>query len=749
MTSDNDLDLWMDYETKSCCNIKVQGVYNYAQHPTTKVLMLSYAFGDEDIQTWVPGTPFPERIRAYFERKPPFKGFIKATNATFERLISWYVLCPDYDLPEPPLEAFYCIAAESRSNCGPGKLEDIGRFAGTGMRKDYRGNYLIKQLCVPQADGTFKEDANLFQEMVQYCEQDVRVMRAASKTFRPLSPAEIYDYHVNERINDRGVTVDRNLAVWAQQYANDEVSDMRDRIAEITEGAITSPRSRTMTNWVVSRLGERAAKLTRKHKTDKKTKETKVSISMDASTRTNLLVMHEETPDESNIPAVVAEVIRCVDDSWASSTAKFKKMFDLCDEGDGRLRGCFVFAGGFATGRYSSYGAQVHNLPRRVAEDPEAVRAAMKAKEYLDSARREKYGLPVFGKNMRVFDVLKKMLRPALMASAGSMLTIADWSSIEARVTPWSSNSASGDEKLEAFRKGLDPYIVNAAGSFGVNYDDIALPIKAGKILANTEMTAEERDAKISAIEEGYGKKITREMIDSADRMRQIGKIQELACGFMGGVGAFHVFSLTTSLRFTDDEAQSMVNAWRKANAWSVPYWDALKRAYTGAMRNPHVEFSAGRVTYMFDGTHLWYILPDKSILRYPYARLVKGKFGPEVEYAKASYKPSAEDTEWPRARLWPGLAAENITQAIANRLLRQALADLEDELDFAYEEGRLSAPAYVVLHCHDEIAVEHKEADASIVQQIITDIMTTPPAWCTDLPLAIGAPATSRRYGK
>jgi hypothetical protein len=48
-------------------------------------------------------------------------------------------------------------------------------------------------------------------EMVAYCEQDVRAMREISKSMRPLSDEELADYHVNERINDRGVLVDTAL----------------------------------------------------------------------------------------------------------------------------------------------------------------------------------------------------------------------------------------------------------------------------------------------------------------------------------------------------------------------------------------------------------------------------------------------------------------------------------------------------------------------------------------------------------
>jgi len=76
--------LWVDFETRSACDLKIAGVYNYAQHGSTEVLCMSYAFDDEDVQTWTPGQPFPQQVADH-------KGLIYAHNAAFERLINWYV----------------------------------------------------------------------------------------------------------------------------------------------------------------------------------------------------------------------------------------------------------------------------------------------------------------------------------------------------------------------------------------------------------------------------------------------------------------------------------------------------------------------------------------------------------------------------------------------------------------------------------------------------------------------------------
>jgi DNA polymerase bacteriophage-type len=124
--------LWLDFETRSRCDLKAAGVYNYAQDASTEVLCMSYAFDDEDVQTWTPDQPFPAEVLNY-------KSVIYAHNAAFERLIFWYVLQINFDL-----EQFYCTAAQARANCAPGSLEDVGRFAGASMKKDHRGAQLIR-----------------------------------------------------------------------------------------------------------------------------------------------------------------------------------------------------------------------------------------------------------------------------------------------------------------------------------------------------------------------------------------------------------------------------------------------------------------------------------------------------------------------------------------------------------------------------------------------------------------------------
>ena len=644
--------LWLDFETRSECDLPRHGVYTYARHPSTQVLCMACAFDDEDVVVWTPEQPFPARVREH-------TGSIYAHNAAFERLIFWHVLNIHFDL-----EQFVCTAAQARANCAPGSLEDVGRFASADMRKDHKGKALVRKCCCPP----FKHSEQDLVDLYAYCAQDVRAMRAISKAMRPLSKQELADYHVNERINDRGVRVDVDLAAAAQAYSDQEVAELQARVAEITHGEVPTVRSPRLRAWVAERLGPQARKLmvVRRGEDEKD--------SIDKSVRANLLALAEEDPDE--VPADVAEVIQCADDLWASAVAKFSRLRELASPDDARVRGAFVFAGGSATGRYSSYGAQVHNFPRKSAKDPAAVRHAMVRRHSL---------VPAHGP--RVNDILKQMLRPALIPAPGHVFVVADWSAIEGRVHPWLADSVEGERKLQVFREGLDPYRVNAAATFGVRYEDV-----------------------------------------TADQ-RQVGKVQELALGFLGGPGAFETFGRIYNVRLPPDEVTKAVAGWRRANPWAHAHGRELEQGAYAAMRCKGHPTRAARIAYLFDGVHLWYQLPSGRVLCYPYARVDDDG---SISYAKAAWKPKADATEWPRGRFWPGLACENVTQAMANDILRASLRPLP----------------HVVAHVHDEIVLEVLESEADEAAARLREVMCTPPDWAQGLPLDCEV-KIMERYGK
>jgi len=305
--------------------------------------------------------------------------------------------------------------------------------------------------------------------------------------------------------------------------------------------------------------------------------------------------------------------------------------------------------------------------------------------------------VPAFG--ARITDVLKGMLRPSIIAPKGKKFVVYDWSSIEARVNPWLSLHRSSQDVLDVFAGGRDIYCREAAAIFNENEYDI---------LREYEDTGK------------------------SDR-RQQGKVAILACGFAGGIGAFAAMGRIYNVNIPESDAQRVVQAWRRANPWAVHFWSALEDAYMRAMRNKGCEFTAGRITYLYDGLHLWYALPSGRVLCYPFVRFDEEG---NLTYAKASWKPAAGAEEWPRGRLWRGLACENVTQATAHDVLRSSLRRLD-------EEG-----FHTVAHIHDEIIVECEDAQAEQVAKDVHRIMIEPPKWGAGLPLAAEG-KIMLRYGK
>jgi len=131
-------------------------------------------------------------------------------------------------------------------------------------------------------------------------------------------------------------------------------------VAEVTEGAITSVRSPKMRQWVIDRVGPQALKLMETYKDGEK------KYSIDKTVRANLLAM--ENPDE--VPPVVAEVIQCADDLWASSVAKFSRLASLADVEDqqGTRSLCIRWRISHWTGvQLWSPGSQFHSQVRQIA----------------------------------------------------------------------------------------------------------------------------------------------------------------------------------------------------------------------------------------------------------------------------------------------------------------------------------------------------------------------------------------------
>ena len=420
--------LWIDIETRSRIDLITAGTYRYAEDESTEVLIFCYALNDGPVQTWLPRKHLmPKPLRRWLT-DPAVQ--LRAHNAAFERLV-----LTRQTIEELPLERWYCTAAQMRAAALPGKLEDAARALDARYKKDHRGAALIKQLSIPQADGTFNEDPALMAEFAIYCANDVLTMRAVSQAVPELTQAALEVYWANEYINDTGVPIDADLCDYAIKYGDAERAEAMERVINISGGTLTKAKGTKLTEWVFDRLPEEARAIMVTHKDGKEGR------TLDVSARNAL--MEREDLDED-----VMLMIESADLASSSSVSKFATMLARASL-DGRLRGEFVFNGASQTGRFSSMGAQLHNFPRTVAKDPAALKLHMKS------------GTPLPG----VLRTLKSMLRPAV-AGKGTVIVRGDWNAIEARGLPWLAGSPGAEDYLDAFRDAnRDIYVEQSSAS--------------------------------------------------------------------------------------------------------------------------------------------------------------------------------------------------------------------------------------------------------------------------------------------
>lgn len=166
------------------------------------------------------------------------------------------------------------------------------------------------------------------------------------------------------------------------------------------------------------------------------------------------------------------------------------------------------------------------------------------------------------------------------------------------------------------------------------------------------------------------------------------------------------------------------------ANQWVVSFWYELWQAAIDAFKAPGIWIAAGRVRYLFHPTlmrgTLICQLPSGRWLVYPQFRHEQvedtDKHGRVTTRIETSFV-RGFGSGHARIKLWHGMLAENITQAVAADLLRHALVGVED---------------IAVLHTHDEIVCEVREDTASSAENRLQAEMTELPPWAAGLPATV-----------
>ena len=173
--------LYLDFETRSRCDLKKAGAYRYAEDPSTEILCMAYAVDDEPVQILTQDS-FTDEWNGFFKLAAKADAFF-SHNAGFERAL-WREKLP---APLPPLDRWRCSAAQAAACCLPRDLAGACEAIGTDSKKDVTARSLMLKLSKPHKSGQFVGTPEEFQRLYQYCIQDVIAERALSQALPPLS----------------------------------------------------------------------------------------------------------------------------------------------------------------------------------------------------------------------------------------------------------------------------------------------------------------------------------------------------------------------------------------------------------------------------------------------------------------------------------------------------------------------------------------------------------------------------------
>jgi len=622
--------LIIDFETKSRCNLKTVGAYNYAQDESTDVLCCSFIPQDSNDDREFLWYPSEGQLQDKIVKLIKSASLIAAHNAGFDRLIWDFIAVNDYGFPEVDLDDWYCTSAQMRVNNLPASLEDAARALNTKHKKDHRGAQLIRLLSIPQKDGEFHTTPELLAEMGAYCLQDSRTTKGIVNATRLMTQTEHSDWLNNEDINDRGVKIDRPMALAAQTYSNDEFLEIATELALATNGVITRhTQSARAAQWVVERLhSEEARNMMFKYVAGEP------KLTLDKQARAALI--DADTLGTIELPEDVFTVITLIDEGNQSSVSKFKNMVLRADVETDKVQGAFVYAGASQTQRYASRGLQMHNMPSR------------NLYKSIDEAWTT-YDRMIKGAKIDkpVMQTLKKMLRHAVMPNDGELLVIGDWTGIEARVLPWLSDSDGGNLKLDKIESGVDVY-TEAAHAIGTENRAVG---KVMELACGYEGGANA----FKVFAKSYGVVMPEEDIKPAiDKWR-------LANSWV-------------------------VTFWRALESAAIKAVQNPRKTFSAGLIDYMFEPD------LIEGTLLCF-LPDGSTLQYPKARLERDSFGISVTALKASVKMKADADEWPRESLYGGRLAGHCAQGTAAALLRNLISRVDKVIAHVHDELILSVP--------------------------------------------------------
>lgn len=742
--------LEIDFETRSDVDIKQHGAYLYFQSPHARVLMASYKIDGGPKKRWRYGQPCPADTRKHIEAG----GIISAHNAAFERLAMQIVLAPRCGWPMPNSKQFRCTAATAAGMSLPRDLAGVGAALGLPIQKSKDGMALIRFFSIPRKakkgedpNGVYfnepEDFPEKFEEFHAYCDTDVETEAGADERMVPLSDYEQDLYWIDQLINDRGIRIDVKSA-RAALYIADKAKVILDREMKIATGGVVTACSQVAK--IVEWINEQG-------------------VAIPSAAKAEI----EELLEADDLPAHVRRVLELRQEAAKNSVSKLKAFLKRCGT-DGRIRGAFLFLAA-GTGRWSSVGAQLHNLPRprKIFGDThlnlETLFAVIRTGE--PDWLRFNYG-DELGKPLHL---VSDALRSFIWAAPGHELCVADYSGIEGAVAAWFAG---------------EQWKVDAMFELMADEDLPDLYRRAAAGIFNT----------------------TTDLLTKKDPRRQVGKVSELSLQYQGGVGAFRSMARNYSLKIepvyepvweaASEERRTTAEkryeqclkrgeaptqqltrkawlaaelvkvGWRATHPAICAAWKLLEEAIREAIENPGRQINVLKASYLVTRGFLWCRLPSGRCLAYGKPKLKDQCWVRRKDHATGGWKDESEvmsrdeaetyerhglakieskakpaatalgvdsqTKQFMRFALYGGLAFENIVQAIARDLLANGIKLAE-------------AHGYPVIgHVHDEIIAELPRGQADL--DFFKDLICRLPACYAGLPLSASG-FVSKRYKK
>lgn len=428
--------LWLDRETYCEEDLKAVGTYKYAE--SAEDLLISYALDDGPVRVW--DATVEEMHDELWHAMDGGADEVWAHNAQFDKAIqngpkqAW--------MPHIELTRWRCSMAMALSHALPASLAELCKVLKipTDLAKLADGKKLVGLFTKPQpANRKIRRATRLthpaeWERFKQYAANDISAMRECVKRMPRWNwdASAIAEWHLDQRINERGFQVDTELTKAGARAAIVEKERIATRFAELTNGAFRPSQRALFQAYLNERLGKNLD---------------------NTQSGTLQILLRDKT-----LPADVREMMELAIASNKTSTAKYAAL-DPAVSADGRFRGGLQFAGAGRTRRWAGRLFQPQNLPSRGLPDAEVI------EDYIDHLKMGSHAL--FFDNLMLLGAAA--LRGCVIPEPGKKIVVADLSNIEGRKLAW---FAQEQWKLKAFKEfdagtGPDLYNVTAVSIIG------------------------------------------------------------------------------------------------------------------------------------------------------------------------------------------------------------------------------------------------------------------------------------------